>query len=289
MPPRVRSATIAAMTKLTITLHGASGGQGAPLARRLLAAGHRVRAAVRRPELAPPGCEPFACDLGDPAALDRAYDGADAVVVQLPQVFDATAVAQAERVAEALGRSGVERAVLSAGGPTGATGMPYLDARTLLAEHATAVVEPCGPYMENLSAPWSAGRVAAGVLAYPLPAEAPVSWIAVGDVADRIVAALERSERGRLPIRGPRALTGAEAASAVAGALGRPVRYRPLAPAEFGDMVRPYAGDAMADGVAALYTALQSAPPLGLDGVPCGPTDLADWARRQAWGESRAA
>ena len=54
-------------------------------------------------------------------------------------------------------------------------------------------------------------------------------------------------------------------------------------------MVRPYAGDAMAVGVAALYTALQSAPPLGLDGVPCGPTDLADWARRQAWGESRAA
>ena len=239
MPPGVPAATIAAMTKLTITLHGASGAQGAPLARRLLAAGHRVRAAVRRPELAPSGCEPFPTDLSDPAALDRAYDGADAVVVQLPQVFDATAVAQAERVAAALGRSGVERAVLNAGGPTGATGMPYLDARTLLAEHATAVVEPCGPYMENLAAPWSAARVAAGVLAYPLPAAALVSWIALGDVADRIVAALERGERGRLAIRGPRALTGAEAASAIAGALGRPVRYRPVAPAEFGAMVRP--------------------------------------------------
>jgi len=31
MPPGVPAATIAAMTQLTITLHGASGAQGAPL------------------------------------------------------------------------------------------------------------------------------------------------------------------------------------------------------------------------------------------------------------------
>jgi uncharacterized protein YbjT (DUF2867 family) len=277
------------MNQLTITLHGASGAQGAPVARRLLAAGHRVRAAVRRPELAPPGCEPVAADLGDPESLVRAYDGADAVVAQLPQIFDATAIRQAESVAAALDRSGAEYVVFNAGGPTGATGMPYLDARTLLAERATASVEPYAPYMDNFAAPWSAGRIVAGELAYPLPAEAPVPWVALDDVADRIVAALAARERGRLALCGPRPLTGDQAAEALSAALGRSIGYRALTPAEFGDRMRPYVGDAMADGVAGLYAALQSGPPPSLDGVRAGTTDLAAWAARRPWTTAAAA
>jgi uncharacterized protein YbjT (DUF2867 family) len=283
------AATIAAMTKLTITLHGASGAQGAPLARRLLRAGHRVRAAIRRPELAPEGCEPFPADLSETERLARAYDGADAVVVQLPNVFDATAIAQAESVAEALRRSPVEYVVLSAGGPIGGTGLPYLEARTMVAEHVSATIEPHAPHMDNLAAPWSAQRVATGVLGYPLPAEAPIPWIAIGDIADRIVAAIEGRERGRIKLCGPRPLTGDQAAAAIARAIGRPVGYRALTPAAFGDLMRPYTGDATADGIAGLYTAMHSAPPPSFEGVrPC-PTEMADWAATQAWTESVAA
>jgi uncharacterized protein YbjT (DUF2867 family) len=286
------AATIAAMTKLTITLHGASGTQGAPVARRLLAAGHRVRAAVRWPELAPPGCEPFPADLCDPDGLDRAYDGADAVVVQLPLVFDRTAVVQAETVARALTRAGVDRVVFNPGGPTGATGLPYLDARTMLAEHATAIVEPLVPYMDNLGTPWSAPRVQAGVLAYPLPAEVPIPWLALDDVADRIADAVTGGERGKLPICGPSPLTGGQAAAVVAEALGRPVRWQSLTPAEYGDTLRPYVGDAAADGIAGLYTAMHAAPrPPAPDParLRVGATELGTWARRQAWEESVAA
>jgi uncharacterized protein YbjT (DUF2867 family) len=289
MSRRTVAATIAVMNQLTITLHGASGVQGAPVAQRLQAAGHRVRAAVRRPELAPPGCQPIPADLGDRDSLVRAYDGADAVVVQLPQVFDDSALRHAENVAAALAVSGAQHAVLNAGGPTGATGMPYLDARTLLAGHVAASVEPCAPYMENLAAPWSAGRIAGGELGYPLPAEAPVPWIALDDVAGRILEAIEQREQGRLPICGPRPLTGHEAAAALAGVLERPIGYRALSPSEFGDRLRPYAGDAMADGTASLYTAMQSAPPPSFDGVQPGPTDLAAWAAGRTWPGALAA
>jgi uncharacterized protein YbjT (DUF2867 family) len=283
---------------MTIALHGAGGTQGAPLARRLLRAGHRVRAVVRRPERAPAGCVPAAADLSDPAALARAYDGADAVVVQLPGVFDAVAVRQAEAVAEALSRSPVGHVVFNAGGPTGGRGLPYLDARTMLAQALAdgpcpaAIVQPLGQYMENLSAPWSAPVIGAGVLAYPVPAEAAIPWVAIDDVAERIVSALAAREQGDLPICGPQMLTGDAAAAALTAALGRPVEYRQIAPAEFGDMIRAIGEAAFADGIAELYTAILAAgPPPAPDPerLRMGPTALADWARRQDWGEALAA
>jgi uncharacterized protein YbjT (DUF2867 family) len=297
MPDRPAAGTMAAMSNMTIVLHGASGVQGAPVARRLLRDGHRVRAAVRHPDRAPAGCEPFPTDLTDPAALDRAYAGADAVVVQLPNVFDDTAIRQAEAVAAALGRSQVLHVVFNAGGPTGGRGLPYLEARTMLAKaleqgpFTAAIVEPLAPYMENLSAPWSAPHVNAGELAYPLPAEAPIPWVAIDDVAGRIADAVKAGEHGKLPICGPGPLTGGQAAAAVGAALGRPVRWRSVTPAEFGDRMRPYAGDGMADGVAALYAAMHAAPRPAPDPtrLRVGGTDLGTWAARQAWGEALAA
>jgi uncharacterized protein YbjT (DUF2867 family) len=148
------------------------------------------------------------------------------------------------------------------------------------------------PYMDNLGAPWSAPRLLAGELAYPVPAEAPIPWVAIDDVAERIVDAITGGEQGTLPICGPRPLTGDQAAAAVGEALGRPVRWRSLTPAELGDRMRPYVGDAAADGVAGLYAAMRSAPPPPAPDparLRLGATDLGTWARRQAWAESLAA
>ena len=61
----------------TILVLGANGNVGAPLVRSLLDAGHSVRAAGRSGR-APEGAEPVAFDYTDPAAIDRAFDGAAA-------------------------------------------------------------------------------------------------------------------------------------------------------------------------------------------------------------------
>ena len=136
---------------------------------------------VRHPDRAD-GCDPFAADLSSADDLARAYAGADVVVVQLPMAFDETAIVQAERVVEALGARRCARVVGDPGGPTAPVlvGVPYLDARTTLVQaleagpFTAAIVEAAAPYMDNLCAPWSSPLVRDGVVAYPLPAEAPV-------------------------------------------------------------------------------------------------------------------
>ena len=65
----------------TILVTGANGFVGRAVCRVLLAAGHRVRAGVRRPETAPPGTEPVqVTDLGPGADWRHVITGADSVV-----------------------------------------------------------------------------------------------------------------------------------------------------------------------------------------------------------------
>ncbi|GAA5071172.1 NmrA family NAD(P)-binding protein [Thermocatellispora tengchongensis] len=277
-------------------MHGATGTQGRPVVQRLLAAGHHVRAAVRNtsaPGL-PPGAEPVFADLSRPGSLQEAYAAADAVVVQLPMVFAAeTAVPQAEAVIAALKGSGVRRAVFNTNGMTASepVGVPAVDARTLLAAELPRVVEvatvvaPAFTYLENLAAPWSAPLVAAGEVAYPLPADLPVPWVAVDDLAAAIAGFLTDPAPPALRIiAGPEALTGDRVAAELAAVLGRDVRWRRVEPAEYERMLIPYTGPEFAAGVAAAY----AAPPPAVAPDPAvlgtGTTTLREWAARQDWG-----
>ncbi len=282
---------------LDIAVHGATGVQGAAIVRRLLRDGHHVRAVARyreqSPEL-PRGCEPVVAGLGDAQALARAYAGADAVVVQLPGTFDETALRQAEHLAEALLSSRVPRVVFNTSGPSPSepVGIPYIDARLVLREALECgtfdltVVGPMGPYMENLVAPWSAPLVRDGILAYPLPAEAPVPWVALADLAEQIAAAIGGDVSQPVLVCGPRPLTGDEAAAALGRGLGRPLEWKTIEPREFGEMMRPYTGDEFADGIAGLYAAMAAGPPPPAPDpalVRAGQTELEAWARGQAW------
>ncbi len=286
---------------LIVALHGATGTQGLPVARRLLSDGHRVRALFRqadRSHLLPAGCEPFVADMLDAGALARAYAGVDVVVVQLPQIFDELAVRQAERVGDALRRSAVQRVVFNTSGPspTQPTGVPYLDARFMLiqalqdAPFSATVVAPVAPYMENLLTPWLAALMRKGVLVYPLPAEAPIPWVALDDIAEHIAAALTGDEPGPVLIAGPQALTGPQVAATLASARrGRPLRWQTLHPAEYGDLLRPHTGDQIADGIAGLYRATGGPPPAPDPNLlHIGRTTLESWARTQAWDECEA-
>ena len=100
---------------------GATGNTGSVVAKRLLAAGKQVRvigrSADRLQGLAAEGAEAFVADLGDAAALARAFQGAQAVyLVVPPDLRNADVRSYRNRIniafAAALEQSGVKYAVV---------------------------------------------------------------------------------------------------------------------------------------------------------------------------------
>jgi uncharacterized protein YbjT (DUF2867 family) len=274
----------------TIAVHGATGSQGAPVAAALRAAGHLVRPVTRA----------SGADLLDRASLQAAYAGAEVVVLQLPLVYDDRALRMAHNAARAVEAAGVRHLVINAGAglPPEPIGVPFIDARHEAAAASVERVTVLQPtnYMENLSGPWSASRIARqGVVAYPVPAAAPMRWVATADVAGAVARAIDRGVTGWFALPGI-ATTGHEAAAALGRALGRLVRWETVAPEEYAEMLRPYLGDHAAEGTAAAYRMQAAGPPAPApDPAPArealgrAPRDLAAWAREVPWPLARAA
>ena len=269
---------------MNIALHGATGLQGAPVAAFLTSAGHTVRPVTRS----------AGADLADRASLETAYAGVDAVVLQLPLVYDERALEMADNVARAAEMAGVRHLVINASCvlPPVPIGVPFLDARHVAAAADVPLVTVLQPslYLDNIRAPWSAPRIVReGVIAYPLPGEAPLPWVAVADVAQAIDRALADGVAGSFPLPGP-LLSGRDLAGAVSATLGRPVRWEPISPDAFADLLRPHLGDHAADGTAAVYRMQAEAPPAPApDPTPArealgwAPRDAATWAREATW------
>jgi uncharacterized protein YbjT (DUF2867 family) len=273
------------MTTRTVAVHGGTGTQGSVIARRLGAAGWRIRPLDSR-----------AVNLTDVDSVVRAYDGVDAVVAQLPLVFDPVAVTYAETLLAALAKAGVPRAVFNPGMalPPVPVGVPYVDARVLLAQRLPAAVDiasvtgPAGPYLENVTQPWSRRRISErGQLAYPLPATAPVPWVTLDDIGDAVAAALDQPRPPAVTVlAGPHAVTGDRLAAAVGAAAGRDVRWTPLTPTEYEHLLTPVVGAAAAAGVASVYEQMAAGPPpppppTGV--LRLAPTTVEEWATRQDW------
>ena len=227
----------------------------------------------------------------DRASLERAYAGADAVVLQFPLVYDERALAMADNAARAAEAAGVEHLVIntSAPLPPAPIGVPFLDARHHAAAAAVQRVTVLQPtlYMENLNAPWSAERVVRdGVLAYPLPGEAPLPWVATADVADAIERTIAAEVPGWFVLPGPIA-TGADVARSIGAALGRPVIWQTITPDEFGNLLRPHLGDHAADGTAGVYRVPAAGPAPdpapARDALGWAPRDIGAWAREAHW------
>jgi 2-alkyl-3-oxoalkanoate reductase len=78
---QARLAKFVLSDKVPFLVTGASGSVGRATVKRLLAAGHKVRAMVRRlPEKPQPNVEYAIGNLGDPDAVDRAVKGAETVI-----------------------------------------------------------------------------------------------------------------------------------------------------------------------------------------------------------------
>lgn len=283
-----------------ILVYGAAGAQARPVAEQLLAAGHRVRLLVRRPDavadLATQGAEIVRGDLADPDSLTAANAGVDGVFLLLP-FFDPQ-LSYAENAIAAARRAGVRHIVWNTTGviPPVRTGNPGVDIRldilALLRASGIpfAALQPTA-YMENLLGPWTAPEVAAkDQLAYPIPNSVTLQWISHQDAAAFSVAAFAHLAGGEhlIEICGPETLTGEAMAARFTTALGRAIRFRPMPPREFGALLDRVIGGG-GDAIAAFYESVHENPAILSTAIdypalqkilPIAPTTLEAFARR---------
>ncbi|MFJ8631935.1 NmrA family NAD(P)-binding protein [Streptomyces sp. NPDC093568] len=226
------------MTSLrTVLVIGATGTTGSRTAARLIAAGHRVRAAGRRAD-ALPGTEAVRFDWYDPGTFDGALTGADAVYL-VPPVGDPDPAAVMLPFLKQARSSGVARAVLLSASaiPEGgrAVGEVHQALPGLFDEWA--VLRPSW-FMQNFTGTHAHAdsirehgviRTAAGA--------GRVGFVDADDIAAVAVRALtdERAHNTDLVLTGPEALSHDDIAAVVTEVTGRPVTHDRLTPDEMRD------------------------------------------------------
>jgi len=231
----------------TILVYGATGTQGTPVVEQLLAHGRHTRVVTRdktrAAHWAARGADVAVADLGDAGSLAVANHGVDGVVLQLPLQYDF-------ELHETFGRNAVD-AAKAAGVKlmvfnTSAHVIPGENVRAYEARqevvgylHASGipsiVLRPTF-YYEILLGPWIRPAIVdSGLVAFPLPAQFPMSWVSAAEMAAYAVAALDRPDLtgGEFNVGGPEALTGEEIAARFADVTGRVVTYAPIDPVDY--------------------------------------------------------
>jgi NAD(P)H dehydrogenase (quinone) len=226
---------------MTIAVTGASGQLGRLVVEELSRAGSTPVAIVREPgkvaDLAERGVDVRGAAYDDPAALERALDGVDRVLLISGNEFGAR-VAQHTNVIRAAERAGVE--LLAYTSIPGATDNPLILARehkgteAVLAESAVPyVLLRNGWYWENYVG-GLAHAVETGVL-HGAAGEGRVAGAARADYAEAAARVLTTDgHAGRVyELGGGESLTYAELAQAISEAAGKPVRYENLPEADY--------------------------------------------------------
>ncbi|MFJ4951554.1 NmrA/HSCARG family protein [Streptomyces sp. NPDC088760] len=281
---------------LTIAVTGATGAQGGATVRAALAAGHRVRALTRRPgapaatALRALGAEVRPADFDDPASLDAALAGADALfAVTTPFGTDTdTEIRQGTALVDAAAGARLGHVVLtSAAHADRGTGIPHYESKWAVEQHLRAsglpwtVIAPAA-FMDNYASGWTLDGLRTGVFAWPMPAGRPLTLIPAADIGGFAALVLGRRDDfagHRIDIASD-ALTPAQIAAALTTALGRPVTHQEVPLAQ----VRTHSAD-----LAAMFAYFTDA---GLDVDVAGLRrahpevgwhTFADWAHGQDW------
>jgi uncharacterized protein YbjT (DUF2867 family) len=238
-------------------------------------------------------------DLMSPTPLSpELLRGLHAAFLHVPLTFGGAG--DAARVLphlEVLAKS-VRRIIFSASGPLpqSPVGTPFVDERLALANAVLAtgkgVVLQTTAFLENFSASWSAPRVVAGELVYPMEASALVRWVTNRDVGAAVVGALLQDEAvGHVfMVAGPELLSLVDVAARVGEALGRPVKFRRIGGEDYGRLLMPALGEQVATMIGALYDAMPFGnPAFATDGAAAArvlsypQTTVLHWARTETW------
>ena len=286
-----------------VLTYGSSGSQGEPVARKLLEAGHKVRAVVRSPERAAAlqawGAEIVQGDLADVESLKAASAGIDAVFLMSPFSASGNPFELMGNALKAAREASAKLLVFNAGGhpPAAPTGISMLDFRMQLEDFIagsgipTIILRP-GVYMENFLGPWCLPSIKhRDAVAYPHRKEMRVSWIASDDLGAFAVAALERPHLAgqHFTLGGPEALDGAAIAAAFSAGLGREITYDGITPEAFGETMAQIMGPEAGTGISIAYGYSNAQPDDSmavqmdavLEQLPVRLTRLEDWVRQR--------
>lgn len=305
-----------------ITVIGASGRQGLAQVRQALKAGYEVRAISRRPDAlagAPiEGVEKVEVrpmDLYDTSTYRAALEGSDYIFYTHPLQARADRAVLVGQVGKAAAELGVKRVVWNTSswipdkpGDPFTYGENTKGINALWRSGAPGTVFGSVLFMDNLLTGWARPFIVnEGRYVYPHKPDLEANWISLDDVARFMLASLERPdmEGAWLNIGGPERLVGKQVAQHLSEALGRPIKYDPCTPAEFGRYLVAAAGDEMpeamradfAKGIEAFYEYNNNAPtrPFAVDmehvyerfpELEGKLETMGEWTKRQDWGES---
>ena len=282
----------------TVAITGIHGDQQAAAAHAFREAGWQVRGVVRQaPDVNSGGVR--IGDLASGEGLEQAFEGADVVAFTLPQDHSEGTMAQmARNVAKATQRANVKRVILNLAGTVAENSSAPMFAAMRAARDAiretgaaSTVLQPT-VYMDNLLAPWILPRIVNdGVLAYPAPEDAPISWISHRTLGAFFVAVAENDKAaGRVyKVGGPEALTGPELAAILQKRLGRAVAYQRLPLNTFAAGLNQAFGPPAGDRIASLYAHIEDDPTAmnvrhqAAEEVGVEPESFAEFAARQKW------
>lgn len=282
----------------TATIISITGAQQAAIATRFVDAGWQVRG-TSRSGAAIAGAEVMVADPDSGAGLAAAMADADVVVMSLPQDHRPGAMPRlASTVAAAAAKAGVGRIVLNMAGTIDeASDEPlFVDMRAARdavrgSGRPVVVLQPT-IFMDNLLQPWSLPAIISdGILAYPAPAEARISWLSHRSLADFVFAAAAHPEAIETDLRigGPEALTGVELCAVLSARLDRPFAYQRIPLDAFAAGLDQAFGPPAGQRIASLYTRLEQAgEAMAIDGAAARllgvvPESFAAFAARQGW------
>jgi uncharacterized protein YbjT (DUF2867 family) len=261
--------------KLNVLVYGATGVQAGPVVGHLLQRGHQPYILTRNPAKAAAlqavGAQVIVGDLADADLLDQANNGMDAVALLIPFFSNpADAVIYGRNAIDAAHKAGVSLIVWNPTGtiPSEATGNPSVDVRIEIADYLRnsgvkhIILQPTA-YTENLLGPYTAPFVAQhDKLMFPTPPDMRVGWISAEDMGALVAAALERPElaNANFMVSGIVNPNGPELAAEFSAALGRPINYEAMAPAQFGAILDQLFGPGTGAAAAKVYQAMWDTP-----------------------------
>jgi (4-alkanoyl-5-oxo-2,5-dihydrofuran-3-yl)methyl phosphate reductase len=273
----------------TFLVTGATGTVGSALVRLLAARGATVRAMSRHPERAdlPPGVEPYAGDLNDPGAVDKALAG-------IQRLFLLTSGADGPRQDQIMASAAAGQAIghlvkLSVLGITEGATDPITQWHRA-GEHAllrsgvpSSFVRP-GAFMSN-ALNWAPSIAANASVQAPF-GDLPVACVDPTDIAAVAYHLLVRPGPAGTgyPVTGPEAISPKDQVAVLADLLGKTVQFTDLLPGQARDQMIQYG---MPGPLADAVIASMGSPLLGhgktplptveqVTGLP--PRGFRDWA-----------
>jgi uncharacterized protein YbjT (DUF2867 family) len=235
----IAPAAVSAMEKKMIVITGATGNTGRRAVAALLASGEKVRAIGRESKklesLTPKGAEAFVAHAEDAAQMSKAFEGATAVYLLIPQSADEDYRAYQDSVSDAYLKAmtsarvpyAVTLSSLGAQHPekTGPiVGTYHLEQKMNSVPGLNVLHLRPGPFMENLFMGMAPLRTM-GFLPGGTDSDLPVPMIAakdIGDYAAKRLHARDFSGSSVQELFGPRDVTMKEVAKIVGEAIGKP-------------------------------------------------------------------